>query len=89
MRYRIHQIKLNIDQGQEAFEGAIKKALKKRDLDIRDISIVKESIDARKKPDVRIVYTVDVTVEGNEAKILKQCGNKRASFAKAVYYKIP
>ncbi len=61
MRYRIHQIKLNIDQGPEAFEGAIRKALKKRDLDIRDISIVKESIDARKKPDVKLVYTLDFT----------------------------
>ena len=63
MRYRIHQIKLNIDQGHEDFPAAIRKALKKRDLDIRDISIVKESVDARKKPDVKLVYTLDFTTD--------------------------
>jgi len=63
MRYRINQIKLNIDKGFEDLPWAIRKTLKKRDLDIRDITIVKESIDARKKPDVRFVYTLDFTTD--------------------------
>ena len=44
---------------------------------IHKIKIVRRSIDARKKPDVRIVYTVDVAVDGNENKIIKHsgCGN--------------
>ena len=36
---------------------------------IRHVSIVKKSIDARKKPDVKVIYTIDVKVEGNEEKI--------------------
>ena len=38
---------------------------------IRGFKIVKRSVDARKKPDVKIVYTIDVKVDGNEGKILK------------------
>ncbi len=63
MRYRINQIKLNMDQGHEAFEGAIRKKLKRRKLAIYDISIVKESIDARKKPDIKLVYTLDFSCD--------------------------
>ncbi len=56
---------------------------------IRKLSIVRRSVDARKKPDVRIVYTVDVAVDGSEKKILKQSGCKRASLAADKYYKVP
>ncbi len=56
---------------------------------IRRLSIVRRSVDARKKPDVRIIYTVDVAVDGNENKILKQSGCKRASIASDKYYKVP
>lgn len=56
---------------------------------IKKVQIVKRSIDARKKPDVRIVYTVDVAVDGNEKKILKNCGCKRASVAPISFYKPP
>ncbi len=63
MRYRIHQIKLNIDEDRSAFEKAIKKKLKKRDIVISNITIVKESIDARKKPDVKLVYSLDFSCE--------------------------
>ena len=56
---------------------------------IRRLTIVRRSVDARKKPDVKIVYTVDVTVDGNENKILKQSGCKRAAIAADKYYKVP
>ena len=59
MRYRIHQIKLDINQDHSSFPDAIRKKLKKRNIAIRDISIVRESIDARKKPDVKLVYTLE------------------------------
>ena len=56
---------------------------------IRDLSLVRRSVDARKKPDVRIIYTIDVAVDGNEQKILRACGCKKASIAPISYYKIP
>lgn len=63
MRYRIHQIKLNIDDDHSVFEKAVKKKLKRRDIKISDITIVKESIDARKKPDVKLVYSLDFSCD--------------------------
>ena len=54
---------------------------------IRQVKIVRRSVDARKKPDVKIIYTIEVAVEGNEGKILRNSGCKRASIAKGNYYK--
>ena len=56
---------------------------------VRKIKLVRRSIDARKKPDVRIVYTIDATVDGNENKILKQSGCKRAAIAPVSFYRLP
>jgi len=73
--------------GQLGFEAA--RLLKISNSKIRQLRIVRRSIDARKKPDVKVVYTIDVAVDGNENKILKQSGCKRASVAPVSYYKIP
>ena len=56
---------------------------------VRKLKIVRRSVDARKKPDIRIVYTVDATVDGNEKKILRDARCKRASLAPVSYYKVP
>jgi len=56
---------------------------------IRQVKIVRRSIDARKKPDVRIIYTIDVAVDGNEKRILKLSGCKRAQLAPTSFYKPP
>ena len=56
---------------------------------VKQLKIVRRSVDARKKPNVRIIYTIDVAVDGNEKKILKNSGCKRASVAPISYYKPP
>jgi len=56
---------------------------------IRQLKIVRRSVDARKKPDVKIVYTIDVAVDGNEKKILKMSGCKKATAAPVSYYRAP
>ena len=86
---RIREISLPPEHNisQLSFEAA--QALRISASKIRKLTIVRRSVDARKKPDVRIVYTVDVAVEGSENKILKQSGCKRASLANNKYYKVP
>ncbi|MEI3519086.1 MAG: hypothetical protein V8R14_06880 [Clostridia bacterium] len=59
MRYRINQIRLGIDEEAADFAEVIRKKLRKPDLVVSDIEIVKESVDARRKPDVKLVYTLD------------------------------
>ncbi len=73
--------------GQLGFEAA--QLLRISNSKIRQVRIVRRSVDARKKPDVKIVYTIDVVVEGNENKILKNARCKRASIAPISYYKVP
>lgn len=72
---------------QLSFEAA--KLLKISTSKVRRVKIIRRSVDARKKPDVRIVYTIDVAVDGNEGKILKQSGCKRAQIAPVQFYKPP
>ena len=75
------------DPGQLQYEAA--RLLRLSPSRIRQLRIVRRSVDARKKPDVKIIYTVDVTVEGSEAKVLKQAGCKRASLAPVSFYQPP
>ena len=86
---RIREISLPPEHNvaQLSYEAA--RLLKVSASKIRRVKLVRRSVDARKKPDVRIVYTIDVAVEGNENKILKNCGSKRASLAPNAFYKPP
>ena len=68
MRYRIHQIKINVGTISDMddisgkyriIEKEIRQGFKRTKPVIRNITIVRESIDARRKPDIRLVYTVD------------------------------
>ena len=72
---------------QLPYEAA--RMLKIQNSRIRDIKLVRRSVDARKKPDIKIIYTIDVKVDGNEQKILRQSGCRRAAIAPVSYYKPP
>ena len=75
------------DANQLLFEAA--RLLKISGSKIRKLSLVRRSVDARKKPDIRIIYTIDVAVDGSESKILKFSGCKKAAVAPVSYYKPP
>ena len=70
---------------QLQFEAA--RMLRISNSQIRQLRIVRRSVDARKKPDIKIIYTIDVAVDGNEKKILRASGCKRANIAPVSYYK--
>ncbi len=86
---RIRDISLSPEHNpnQLLFEAA--KLLKISGSKIRKLSLVRRSIDARKKPDVRIIYTIDVAIDGSEQKILRQSGCKKASIVQKTYYEVP
>ncbi len=67
---RVSQLKLPVEHSEEQFYQKIEKSLKIKRDQIKKLQIVKKSIDARKKPEVSIVYSVDVWVD-KEEKILK------------------
>ncbi|MCF0141250.1 MAG: NAD(FAD)-utilizing dehydrogenase [Mogibacterium sp.] len=59
MRYRINEIKLHIGESKDRLPALIEKKLKLKPGNIYDAEIRRESIDARNKSDIRLVYTVD------------------------------
>ncbi len=86
---RIREITLPPAHSPEQLLYEAAKLLKISASRIRRLTVVRRSVDARKKPDVRIVYTVDVAVEGSENKILKNAGSKRADVAPVSFYRPP
>ena len=86
---RIRDILLPPEHNEHQLTYEAARLLKVSPSKIRRLRLVRRSVDARKKPDVKLVYTVDVAVEGNEQKLLKASGCKRASLAPVSYYKVP
>jgi len=62
MYYRISQIKLAPGDSKDQIPAKIITKLRRRDLMVTDYRIVRESIDARDKHDIKLVYTVDFQV---------------------------
>jgi hypothetical protein len=89
--YRISQIKLALGEPKELLVKKIEKKLS-NNVKIREYKIVKESIDARDKGDIRFVYTVDFDVEqrqGARKITLKPDPKKNLSIAPDMSYKAP
>ena len=82
---RIREISMPPEHNPAQLPYEAARALKISPSRVRRVRVVRRSVDARKKPDVRIVYTVDVAVEGSEQKILKASGCKRAGLAPVSY----
>ncbi len=71
MYYRINEIKLKAEQSQADIPASIIKKLGKagKGLKITDWRIVKQSVDARDKGDILIVYSLDFAVEPKDRKL--------------------
>ena len=76
---RINQMKLNIAHTPADLERKILKTLRIKREDLQDFQIRRQSIDARKKPDLYYVYSVDVTVK-DEAKVKKSVKSGQVQF---------
>ncbi len=73
---RISQLKLPAGSSREALKNKIIKTLRIKEHDLLSYEIRKHSLDARKKPELYDVYTIDARVKGNEAQIAKKAKNK-------------
>lgn len=72
---RVNQIKCKPGCSEDAIKKKTAEFLRVSEKEIRNFSIVRRSIDARKKPNIFYIYTVDVEVQ-NEEKILKKFAGK-------------
>ena len=86
---RVREITILPEQGMDRIRYEAARLLKVPAGKIREITVVRRSVDARKKPEVRLSYTVDVRVDGNEKKILAHSGCRRAEIAPVYRYRVP
>ena len=63
MKYRLSQIKTEIDEPIESIPGIIARTLRIKESEILGWEIRRRSIDSRKKPHIRFVYTADFIVD--------------------------
>lgn len=86
---RIRDLILPPEHDQNALLYLAAQALHVRASDITALTIFRRSLDARKKPLLRWVYTVDVTLRSGEGKLLRQNRSSKISKAEPYYYQIP
>ena len=86
---RIRDLSLTPEETLGRLAQLAAKQLQIKEQEIKHLHIRKKSVDARKKNDVRIIYTVDVEIKGREDKLLKRCRNPKVSLAKDFEYTIP
>ena len=79
---RINQIKLPVGHNEAELKKKISRLLRIDGSRIETIQIQKKSIDARKKPELFMIYTVDVAVRGiREQAIIEKCRSSSISIA--------
>ena len=83
----IPNLKLAPGADEAALKALAAKALKIPAGDIAGLRIRKKSLDARKKDDIHYVYTVGVTVRGDEQRLVRRC--RGAAITREKTYPIP
>lgn len=85
---RINQLKLPITHSREELLKKAAKTLKIGISQIEEFTIIRQSLDARKKPELFFVYSVDCKVK-QEKQILKKVNNNNVMLSDTVYYRFP
>ena len=86
---RISQLKLPAGHSKTELYHKAAKALHIKSEQIASLQIRRQSIDARKKPDLRWVYTVDVTLRSGEGSVLRRCRSAKITREVPYVYRIP
>ena len=84
---RINQLKLPVGHSAEQLKKKIIKTLQIREGDLKQYSVRKRSIDARKKPELYYVYSIDLAVT-DEARVVKHAKG-RVQRVTERHYQIP
>lgn len=86
---RINEIKTALNGTYDDLLGGAAKALRISKRKILSLEIIKKSLDSRKKDNLFFVYSVDVTVDGDENEILAKSKNKKAAIVEPFTYVMP
>lgn len=86
---KITQLKLALDHTQDDLEKAIYKTLKIKKDQMKSFRLLKKSIDARKKQDIKYIYAIDVELNldhKSEVHLVKKLKNANIVMSDTKYY---
>lgn len=83
---RINQLRLPVEHSKEDLIRKVKKILCCEQ--ISEISIVRRSVDARKKPELYYNYILDITVQNQQA-VYRRCDKRRVVVQQEMKYRFP
>jgi Uncharacterized FAD-dependent dehydrogenases len=86
---RLQQLKMRVEQSEDDIKKEVAKILSISLNEINAFSIAKKSIDARKKEDIKYVYTVDVSLEKEEDILKRKRNNQNIQVIEPKTYKTP
>lgn len=86
---QVRNIKLAPDEPQDRLKALAAKKLRVAPDSMESFSILRRSLDARKKDDIKYVYTVAAAVAGNEEKIIARAKSPDVTAYEPVQYEIP
>lgn len=87
---RIQQLKLKPGHSKQSLLEKAAKILQLDTSQIGSLQIRRQSVDARKKPEIFLSYVVDIKLVGiTEEKCLKRCRNKEVSIVTPKEYRFP
>lgn len=88
---RLNQIKIKLPHEEEVLKKKAAKALRVPMEEITQINIIKKSLDARKKPDIFAVYTLDISLktEKLEKQLLQHSTINNIQKKETITYKFP
>ncbi len=89
MTVRVSELKLRVGHSQNELEEELCRLLHIRDIhDIPQYEVIRRSIDARKKPDLFYVYTIDVKIPHPQA-FVKKLRNRHVTAVESKEYQFP
>ncbi len=85
---RIREIILPAEHDRNALLYCAAQALSVKPSEIVSLQIFRRSLDARKKPELKWVYTVDVTLRMSEKRVMRSVRNRKITIEEPYYYRI-
>ena len=86
---RIADIPMHLEYSGAELRAAAAKKLRLDAAKLKMVTVVKKSVDARKKNDVKFIVTVDVEIQGNEEKLISRLRDSKVRTAPDRTYKMP
>ena len=90
---RVNQIKVLPQAGEQTLRKKVADILNIKPMYIEKLHVVKQSIDARKKPEIYYSYSLDVELakelKGQEEKLVKRCKSNQVSLVTDKIYEFP